>query len=544
MMVFMALICNNIQADTNLVEIGEINGGNKLYAAEIKFNWNIVNASINGNSNIMSLVMTKEADQQMPEPISYAMMFNFSDRSVLWNSGIKGKIKDTRTTRYGMLVTTSNDIRMLDIKDGTQKWTAEIYPAYIDDSLDVLIGYTSNSLKSSKLKAIKASTGELIWEGKVKRNVSWGWDDAYKMDDGRIIVVGDDINVIDLLTGDIKTIEAKTGYRETGKMALSLLGSAALSVAVSAALPSNTYVLYYRVAPDGSHMGFAGPNSFFFAGDYGPNILNGLSSNILKHDSHYYIADRDSLRCFSNDMQPIWQYAYPSKKASASYLIAENGNIYMLNYGYGLSNGIWKRKNSRPFIASINAHTGEQNMFCAMKMKKDIIEDSERTEDGLLYMFDDGMAYQKNINDTTIEIIPWENKKYGKLKGFVRDTLYAVYEETGGFAPIVHEEGYFNVQTDKGYILKIDRKLNIMTAYPEKDIYRQCFKQRQHVGIYRPSRKKGYDVWIVREQGFPEIHITQKVGAIGSTNDYIYVINENTIRYFRPDTCIQNPSQQ
>lgn len=544
MIVFMAFISSNINADTNLVEIGEINGGNKLYASEIKFNWNIVNASINGNSNIMSLVITKESDPHLPEPISYAMMFNFSDRSVLWNSGIKGNIKGARTTRYGMLVTTSNDIRMLDIKDGTQKWSAELYPAYIDDSLDVLIGYTSNSCKSSKIKAVKASTGELLWQGKVKRNVGWGWDDAYKMDDGRIIVIGDDINVINLLTGDIKTFEAKTGYRETGKMALALLGSAALSVALYATMPSNTYVLYYNVSPNGANMGFAGPNGFLFAGNYGPNTFNGLSSNILKHNSHYYIADRDSLRCFSDDMQPVWQYAYPTKKASASYLISENDNIYMLNYGYGLSNGVEKRKNSRPFIASVNQQTGEQTMFCAMKMKKDIIEDSERTEDGLLYMFDDGMAYQKNINDTTIEIIPWENKKYGKLKEFVRDTLYAVYEETGGFTPIVHEEGFFNVQTNKGYILKMDSKMNIITAYPEKDIYRQCFKQGKHIGIYRPSRKIGYDVWIVREQGFPEMHITQKVGAIGCTNDYVYIIDENTIRYFSLENCIPGAKEQ
>ena len=159
-------------------------------------------------------------------------------------------------------------------------------------------------------------------------------------------------------------------------------------------------------------------------------------------------------------------------------------------------------------------------------------------------MFDDGMAYQKNINDTTIEIIPWENKKYGKLKEFVRDTLYAVYEETGGFTPIVHEEGFFNVQTNKGYILKMDSKMNIITAYPEKDIYRQCFKQGKHIGIYRPSRKKGYDVWIVREQGFPEMHITQKVGAIGCTNDYVYIIDENTIRYFSLENCIPGAKEQ
>lgn len=539
---FVTLVCSCIHGKTELVVIGETNDKNSVYAAEFKFKFDIVNASMGGRYNNMSIVIMKEQNERTPYELSYIMSFNLGNKDIIWSSGLKGRINDTRPTKYGMLVTSGDETRLLDNNDGTMLWTTQLYPVYMDDSLDVLIGYKSDLRKSSKLRAVRISTGEQIWEGKVNRSVSWGWNNIHKTDDDRIIVVADDINLINPATGEIKAVEAKTGYTETGKMAISMLASAtsmALGYIAARNIPGkgyDTYYMCYYGGPNGVFMGYAGPGGFFFLNNYGPYVVNGLSSNILEHGSSYYIADRNSLRCFSKDMEQQWQYDYPTKKASASYIIGEDNSIYMLNYGYGLSNGQERRKNSLPFIASINPHTGEQQMFCAIKTKKDIIEDAEYTEDGVLYMFDDGMAYQKNINDSVINITPWDTKKYGKLKSFVRDTLYAVYEETGGFTPIVHEDGFFNVSTDKGYVIKVDKHLNIMNVYPSKNIYNTCFKRGKYVGIYRPSKKKGYDVWIIREQGFPEIHITQNVGAIGCTDDYVYVIDKNTIRYF----CLEN----
>lgn len=530
-------ICTTTHAQADSVVIGKDINGNNVYANEIKLKCDITSVTMKENGDDIGIVMKAPASANRRHDLFYILQFNMKERKAIWSSGMKEAILDTRSTHHGMIIRTDHETRLLNNNDGSTIWSETIHPVYMDDSLDIIIGYNQNVATSSKIKALRLSTGEKLWDGKVKRQTSYTWNEITPMEDGKIMAIADSINIIDLKTGGIQTIGAITGYRNMSKAVLSILAGATgymLGYALAGGFSNishGRYCIVYYISPNGNYVSLGGPNTFGFTGGYDSNIISGLSSNVMHNDSNYYFADHYSLRCFSDNMQEIWKYEYPSNKSSYSQLFMEDDAIYMLNYGYGLFYGSERKKDSRPFIARINLKTGEEQMFLKLSAKKNIIEDAEITDHEAFYILGDGSVYQHDIRDTLISTAQWDTKKYGRLKTFVRDTLYTPHEATGGFMPIECGYGYFNIFTDKGYVVTVDNNLNIKKVYAEKDIYNICFKKNNCVGVYQKKKKKGLDIWIIRKQGLPMVHITQDVETIGCTDNLVYITNKNTIKF-------------
>lgn len=74
------------------------------------------------------------------------------------------------------------------------------------------------------------------------RNI--GWERAVMVDSTHLVVVGDDINEIDITTGKMWKVKAKTGIKDTKGMALLALTNV-VSVASAVGFSSPIVTFYY-----------------------------------------------------------------------------------------------------------------------------------------------------------------------------------------------------------------------------------------------------------------------------------------------------------
>ncbi|MBR1401476.1 MAG: PQQ-binding-like beta-propeller repeat protein [Prevotella sp.] len=516
MLCLMLAGCMTVSAQQNItedsIEIGETMLGHTLKARRIAFEKPIYRMSTTEDIDLMAInLLTKESNGFSSGRTTVAG-YSMKDECLRWQHEMKGGVK-TMPTNHGILVSSNNSVTLLANEDGSEKWKKDLIPVMVADSLDIVLGYKNASPSSSKLLALRISTGEKLWEGKVKREVSWGWDDIHQLGNNSILVVADDINIINLITGDIRTIDAKTGFNDL-KAAL-LMGLAGAAGAIIG----------------------GGGGYYYTPMVYGPNVVNGLSSNILQTDSCYYVADRNSLRCFNNDMTEKWRFDYPTGKASTSVLLSDYNTVYMINFGYGRRNGNIKVKHSRPFIASLNALTGEPFFFNPLKMKKDIIEDALVTPQEAYFLFDDGMAYQRDINDSIVNVNPWDSKQYGKLAGIVHDTIYAYREGEQMFTPIAYDGEQCPVITEKGTVYMVNRDLQQQESFDIGQIYVPMIEADNYMLAARLHVSMDY--WLVHKLGMPIAHITIPIRDAIRIGNKIYMLTAKDLVCMEVDNLIR-----
>ncbi len=503
-----AILC--MKAQTPSVNIGRTIDGDSVMANQKVMPYTIYKIN-GGNSNCLAILMQKTAAGAFSGGTTCVSALDKDTKDILWTKEMKGVITHADPTKQGMLICNGNKTILLDNNDGHELWNIKLCPVYMNDSLDVIVGYKSNTTSDSNLKGYRLSTGEQLWETKVKHAVSWGWNDVQEMPGERILVVADDINVIHLLTGTCHSYDAKTGFSDVKTSILMGLAMAAGAVAGAAAF---------------------GGGGYYYMPVYGPNVINGLSSNILQMDSCYFIADRNELRCFDKDMQQKWTYSYPTEKSSASFLYGENNTVYMLNFGYGLRNGNNKVKHSKPFIASFNALTGEPFFFNTLKMKKDIVEDAFIAPWESFILFDDGMAYQRDINDSIIHITPWDTKEHGELVACLHNTAYAYNDSTHCFDPISYDGHDCPVFTSKGNVMLIDKDLNITKNYDASVLYGIRFTKDDYACIRKRVTKGLFRYWIIQESGLPIVELTSIFNDMELLDKDVFLVEGNNLYYF------------
>ncbi|MBR0523707.1 MAG: PQQ-binding-like beta-propeller repeat protein [Prevotella sp.] len=503
----------SLQAQTQGVNIGKTIDGDSVMAEKKELPYPIYQIN-GGNSNTMAILMAvKETSAfSFSSSVTSVSALDKNTKEIRWTVEKKGVITNARPTCHGILINHSNKTIMLDDKDGHERWSIKLYPTYMNDSLDIIMGYKTNATSDSKLKAYRLSTGQMIWETKVKHSVSWGWNDAQMLPDKRILVVADDINVINIQTGALQTYDAKTGFSDVKSSILMGLAMAAGAVAGAAIA--------------------GGVGGYYYIPTYGQNVINGLSSNILQMDSCYFIVDRNELRCFNSDMQMKWTYSYPTEKASASILYGEHNTVYMLNFGYGLRNGNNKVKHSKPFIASFNALTGEPFFFNTLKMKKDIVEDAFIAPWESFILFDDGMAYQRDINDSVITITPWNTKEHGELVECLHNTAYVYNEGTHSFEAIAYDGHDCPVFTSTGELMIIDKDLNISKRYDTSTLYGIRFKKDDYACIRKRVTKNLYRYWFIQEAGLPIIEFTSLFNDMEMMGNDVFLVEGNNLLFF------------
>ena len=163
--------------------------------------------------------------------------------------------------------------------------------------------------------------------------------------------------------------------------------------------------------------------------------------------------------CLDKSMNIVWSHQFPSKTSAFSRLVYNDSTLYMFNLGYGLKNGQQRTKMGRPFIAAFDKRTGACQFMNMLSLKKDMVEDAVLNPDGAFMLFDDGLAYKHELDDSTVTVSPWDVKKHGQLSAIITQPVYTYYNLKSMFDVIATDGTFFPVITEKGDIFMVDRNL-------------------------------------------------------------------------------------
>lgn len=384
-----------------------------------------------------------------------------------------------------MLITDIKECSMMNLHDGTQLWHSKMSPVYCNRDKDIIVGYKSAT--SPKLIGCRMSTGGQIWESKIPHDTKWGWDNIAEVDSNRIIIIANDVNMLDITTGTTLTIDAKTGVSDTKSILLQGLVSLASAVA-TAGLTGGAYSMYpaYGIAP---------------------TTITDLSSDVLCHDSLYYVSDRTRLVCFDSGMNIVWEKPFEKKTASKAILTINDGRLMMLNLGFGIMNGL-RKKCGRPFVAVYDLKTGEEYSHLALSDHKDIVYNGINLDGHCLMTVEDAVFDVKtDSNDLQLTTIPWEWKQHGVIIDWANAPLYAAHDDdtTLNLLTPSNDSRIAYVGKDQQKTLCVyDSNWNCVDSYPYGRCYKIIMAKRGAALVMNPEG----DTWITHELGMPTAHLT------------------------------------
>lgn len=515
-------------AGTDTLTFATTPDGEQLTAAAISLPTAAANIYVSPDNRYMALLMPRKEDEDKGTLMLYDQNTDKVKWSIPLNTTLYGygkltdqqrrraisRLFDISLTRHGVLFAKTGDshLCLLDYENGKKRWDIKLQALLVSDSLDIVLGYKTAT--GSKVQAYRISTGQLLWEGKVKHTTNWGWDDMTTVNDTTLLVVADDLQFIDVKSGRMLKYSLKTGVT-SGSAVLAQIGMGLLQGVAMGAMGAMAGMHYYTP---------------YYVPYVQSTTLSRTCSNVVHHEGRYYVADRDSLLCLDANADKIWGYEFPPRTASFSRLFQDKQHIYMLNYGFALLGGQTVKKSGRPFLASFDAETGEQLSFCQLSMKKDNIERACITPQGAFLMFDDGLAYQL-LNDSVVNIKPWDSKAYGQLTSMPADTLYAFRKNDEVLTPLHYDQDHCIVTTDKGKMLVVGRDLEIKDDYQAENVYWPIARWSNDVltGYFPDEDGQQPDYWIVHESGLPKAHLTIDPERIRLQGSMLYMTYDTKV---------------
>ena len=514
-LLFFMSLCD-VCGQTKDVTLARDLSGRQYKGVEELFETGISNVGFSSDERYASIVTGNVGAGTFSSGKSQISLFDMKMNRVLWTHEVKGTAKTAIPTKYGVFANVGDKVEVLDFGSGIYRRELKIRPVYMDDSLDLILGYKGGS--DHKLMCHRLSDGSERWQGKVDIDHSWGWDEVMELPGNRLLLVADDICLIDLLTGQITTHAAMTGYTK-GSVKLAHFADSFVTGFLFGAM---SYVLF----PQG---GFSiGYNVM----RYDESVVNHLCSNILEQDSCYYISDRNSLRAFDKDLHQLWEYKYPSERASKSFLFGQHGTIYMLNMGFGVRGTGETVKDSRPFIASLNSHTGEPFFFKPLTVKNEMLNDAMITPWEAWYLQDDGLVFQRDINDSEINMSEWDTKK-GLITEAVRDTIYVKNDSTRRLDPIWCDWKQLPVKLNNGNVVVVDQRLNEVAFYPREKVYYPLQEDECYLYVCRNRDKNSLEIWMLgRSDVDRQIRLTKGACQVWKYGNMVYYTTERSLCYF------------
>lgn len=505
----MGIVAQNVQ---DSVSVAETNEGKQIWGKSLELNKNV--QSVATYDSLVIVLACDTTKKGKPTTSGYLYALNAENLNILWEKPLDLSLCNVHSiTKQGVLLSTtlkSNGKSLLTLADkqtGQSLWTQYLYPVYINDSLDIVVGL--DKIGSSNTYAYRLHDGQLLWNADIPMTRNIGWDRAVMVDSTHLVVVGDNINEIDVTTGKMWKIKAKTGIKDTKGMALLALTNV-VSVASAVGFSSPIVTVYYNL---------------------NPYTITGLTSNILLADSSIYVSDRNYLYCLGTDsLQMKWQYSFEDKETSTAELMMRNGKIFMLNYGYGDSMMRGRIKCGKPFLAVFDALTGKQEKFMPLYDKKHVMNDGFLSDNGVFLAGSDKAVFC-SFQDSTINVNDWNKKQLGSLFLIPNHELYAFHGMAPKLTLVKAGDGICPMVTDKGKLCVLDNHVNVLDTYELGETFSVRFKSDDAICLQNNGDKSNF--WLIYPDGTALAKFKWKPSLVKSAGNYIIVAYRHKISTFK-----------
>lgn len=339
----------------------------------------------------------------------------------------------------------------LDPETGDVLWENKSEFYFIDPSLNIGVGYPVQSV-SNKLSAVDLSNGNELWNRDIDR--TFGWNDAYMLNDSILLISVNGIHAIDLVNGRGWTYKASTTKKEVGKM----VGINALGLILGVL----TGVYTYQTQPD-------------VASDMVSNILIDPYENVV-------LASRDQISRIDHSGNILWTTPLPGKITSKSSLFLVDSVVYMINRGYAQYNGGFSMIGD-PYLAAFDLHSGNQLYFTIIPEKKEFIRNYQVVNDMLFLVFEDKIASYLLSNGTFIAERAIELQKDERLDAFIESGIYWRQNESV-FTDLTSDFSNYNLMmTSEDRVFVLTDSLETFVTYGKEDLYHTTAENSQYALI-------------------------------------------------------------
>ena len=212
--VLLLLVCLPSKADdTNKVTVGLTIDSTAVVAESQSFGRRIEGVVIHSGLDYMLLKFRETTKSgkwlQFKGEIG---AYSIKDSKLLWTYPFDYRNSSAYCTKAGVGVAKGNKFTMLDANTGSVRWQGKFTPVQFDDSTNIVLGYSGP--RSSKLSGYNMTTGQLLWTASMPHDKNWGWNHVIREDSVHWLVVADDLNRLNIQTGEVCAFDAKTGVSD------------------------------------------------------------------------------------------------------------------------------------------------------------------------------------------------------------------------------------------------------------------------------------------------------------------------------------------
>ena len=387
-------------------------------------------------------------------------IYDMKSFNKLWEIKYNTAISSFKMTDYGLLeFKTGSGLRLYDYTNGERLWKLPVEYLYgIKDDKFFIPGMLG-IIEAYSLKNCKK-----VW--KANLDYESGISTSYAINDSISLLALDKLYKINWNTGKHEKIDIKIAVADKGAIFGSFLGFTPV-VSDRTAIRTNTDI----VLPVSNKR------------------ICGLSSSIIFDNGRYYIADRNGLMCFDENLNIIWKTEYTEEKATKCVLRLVGENLYLVSLGYGLKEGRAK-KLGHPFVAGFKASDGTQLFYEKLCDEKKYVFDVSFDKEKACILFENTIStitFKDNTVKTfdcdtigigTFRFFLEENREYIKTDGCLR--LYEkVYEHPS--VCTIHNRAYEISPTagNKKLIGGLDIFYSIIGKYKDYEIIRGGAKSNE-----------------------------------------------------------------
>lgn len=342
------------------------------------------------------------------------------------------------------------------------KWMRSIYPAYIDESMNLLLGYAAkydafeqglSFGAKDTIYAYRLSDGKRLWKAPQKHYMRWGWNDVKKLSPTRMLVWNDNLQIIAPQRGVLYQRPM-----QAGKYGVPIVSKWAKGTTTR------------DVDADRSYPPFMDPGFF-----------SGIKSNVVVKENKIYVADAKFVYCLDDKLNLIWGTPLPEKKTSVSRLYIKGDKVELLNGGFAyLSTETYNVGHA--FAATFDVNTGKQLTMTDISVKGDVIDIHLNGNKGFFLTDNGSLAVVDDMANAEVRYI--QNKD---LKGTTDILDTEVYiRDNNNMKGLVTGECRMLLVNKKGQYIEVDCNGKTTAMANPGDTYRRTGR----LFVNKPNPKK------------------------------------------------------
>ena len=347
-------------------------------------------------------------------------------------------------SRPNILYFDAGRVSRLDINTGKKIWSTRGCLARIIKDNVIMFSRGIGDIGST-MDVLSLETGQKLWS--VKMGMDQGITYNYTIDENSDFIVTNNLFRINWATGEAKQLESKTNITDQAAF------FGIIHYGPQVAGGSRTYYQPVENAKleEESERPF---DRYIFM--YPEHFkISGLTSGIARRDGRNYYADRNSIRCFDDDMNELWNTPL-QVKATRSDVFLRGDTVYMINLAMGMYGSRGMSPREHPYVAAFSATDGHQLFLKEWDKEKKRPITASTIIDGKLHMLSQTREVIFDLATQQVDVAEVDTTEGGGyIKYALTDYLFKRDKTDGSFTAVNVSSDSRPVLTTSGFLVDI-----------------------------------------------------------------------------------------